>query len=230
MCWVHIADATVDGLRPYSWYRRFLVEGARAHHLPEDYIATLETIDALDDPNSGRERRRRAIECGLQPDSALTTRRSADVDTRVAREILSVVGAERRRRQDLLTDADAEYAYDQWRFEDLPFINELCLTLLVVLWHQIERELVHRAARVTADGKPLEWREYLGNIHRKRRLLSRHGVARLGAELAVDLPDWIETLRLLANCYKHDPMTRPSEALLNHLKLPSKPKERLVVA
>jgi hypothetical protein len=28
-CWMHIADRTVNGLRPYSWYKRFLVEGAR---------------------------------------------------------------------------------------------------------------------------------------------------------------------------------------------------------
>ena len=43
---MHIADRTVDGLRPYSWYKHFLVEGARAHRLAEDYISTLEAIEA----------------------------------------------------------------------------------------------------------------------------------------------------------------------------------------
>jgi len=29
-------------LRPYSWYKRFVVEGARQHRLPPEYIAVLE--------------------------------------------------------------------------------------------------------------------------------------------------------------------------------------------
>ena len=33
------------GLRPYSWYKRFLVEGARSHGLPADYITMLEALE-----------------------------------------------------------------------------------------------------------------------------------------------------------------------------------------
>jgi len=64
-CWLHLADRVEGGLRPYSWYKRFLVEGARAHGLPADYIATLEAIEASEDPDRDRDRRRHAITCAL---------------------------------------------------------------------------------------------------------------------------------------------------------------------
>jgi hypothetical protein len=53
-----------DALRPYSWYQRFVVEGARQHNLPADYIAQIETMPATDDPNTTRDARNRAIPCG----------------------------------------------------------------------------------------------------------------------------------------------------------------------
>lgn len=63
--WVHVAVLAPDdaALRPYSWYKRFLAEGARFHGLPPDYVGTLEAIDALEDPDRARDRRRRAIAC-----------------------------------------------------------------------------------------------------------------------------------------------------------------------
>jgi hypothetical protein len=44
--WVHVATKPSNdrSLRPYSWYKRFIVEGARAHGLPADYIAKLDAI------------------------------------------------------------------------------------------------------------------------------------------------------------------------------------------
>ncbi len=40
----YVADAaTIDvSLRPYSWYKRFVVEGARQHGLPAGYIQMIE--------------------------------------------------------------------------------------------------------------------------------------------------------------------------------------------
>jgi gamma-glutamylcyclotransferase (GGCT)/AIG2-like uncharacterized protein YtfP len=63
--WVYIAARPDNDptLRPYSWYKRFIVEGAREHSLPPAYIAELENIQALDDPNAQRERERRALAC-----------------------------------------------------------------------------------------------------------------------------------------------------------------------
>ena len=63
--WVHVAtkpskDST---LRPYSWYKRFIVEGARSHGLPAEYVAKLEAIEAIDDPDREWDRSRRALIC-----------------------------------------------------------------------------------------------------------------------------------------------------------------------
>lgn len=54
--WVYIAARpdTTNPLRPYTWYKRFLVEGAREHALPTAYIAELQAIDATIDADSNR--------------------------------------------------------------------------------------------------------------------------------------------------------------------------------
>lgn len=63
--WVYIASRPENepSLKPYSWYKRFLVEGAREHGIPAEYLAGLEQIDALEDKNKGRGRQQRAIAC-----------------------------------------------------------------------------------------------------------------------------------------------------------------------
>ena len=45
------ADPT---LRPYTWYHALVLAGAREHSLPDDYIARLATIPAIDDSNCER--------------------------------------------------------------------------------------------------------------------------------------------------------------------------------
>jgi gamma-glutamylcyclotransferase len=64
--WVYqaIAPSTEIGLRPYSWYKRFLVEGGREHSLPATYIAELEGIDAVQDKKAERDRTKRSLKCG----------------------------------------------------------------------------------------------------------------------------------------------------------------------
>lgn len=52
-----------DGLQPYSWYKRFVVDGARQHQLPADYVAQLEAFQAAEDADAGRDVRNRAIRC-----------------------------------------------------------------------------------------------------------------------------------------------------------------------
>ena len=63
--WVYVAKKPEDdpALRPYTWYKRFLVEGAREHSLPEDYIAQLERIDAVADTDERRDREKRELAC-----------------------------------------------------------------------------------------------------------------------------------------------------------------------
>lgn len=63
--WVYVAAAPDPdaALRPYTWYKRFLVEGAREHSLPADYIAALERIQADPDLDAHRDQERRALDC-----------------------------------------------------------------------------------------------------------------------------------------------------------------------
>ncbi len=67
--WVYVASTPSNdpALRPYTWYKRFLVEGAREHSLPADYIAELENIADVQDANAQRDRRKRALACQAQP-------------------------------------------------------------------------------------------------------------------------------------------------------------------
>ena len=81
MAWVYIADrpdATMR-LRPYRWYKRFLVEGAREHALPSDYIDRLTAIEDLIDPNQSRETQQMAIHCSRSDRISDEASRSATV-------------------------------------------------------------------------------------------------------------------------------------------------------
>jgi gamma-glutamylcyclotransferase len=64
--WVYIASRPDNdpSLKPYSWYKRFLVEGAREHGIPAEYLAGLEQIEAIEDRNKDRDREKHAIACG----------------------------------------------------------------------------------------------------------------------------------------------------------------------
>ncbi len=63
--WVYVASSpdNVPGLWLFSWYKRFLVEGAREHAVSPEYIAELEQIDATQDKNTKRDREKRSIAC-----------------------------------------------------------------------------------------------------------------------------------------------------------------------
>jgi hypothetical protein len=63
--WVYLASKPSNNpaLRPYTWYKRFLVEGAREHALPPEYIVELERIEATQDPDQPRDREKRALAC-----------------------------------------------------------------------------------------------------------------------------------------------------------------------
>lgn len=50
-------------LKPYSWYKTFVVEGARRHRLPPDYIAMLENVQAKEDKNKERVKKNLGINC-----------------------------------------------------------------------------------------------------------------------------------------------------------------------
>jgi len=48
-------------LRPYSWYLRHVIRGAKEHELPGHYIASIASIATIDDPNLERHRTELAI-------------------------------------------------------------------------------------------------------------------------------------------------------------------------
>ncbi len=63
--YTYVADADYidDSLRPYGWYRDFVVEGAKQNLLPSDYIHQLESLPVWKDPNlDGAKRNRRILE------------------------------------------------------------------------------------------------------------------------------------------------------------------------
>lgn len=146
------------------------------------------------------------------------------METAILKEMIAVIEAEEQRRSSLLTDKDDNFAYDQWLFTDAPFVNELCLMLLVTLRHQVERELVWLAARATNDGKEISFQQYLEKVKllRKQVRNPKSWNEKIKNRLKLESFDeyrYIDALRLLANSYKHDPSMEPNDDLLNRLNL-----------
>ena len=50
----YLALNTADNLKPYDWYKGFVVAGAIEHGLPGDYLRALRAVDALPDPDPRR--------------------------------------------------------------------------------------------------------------------------------------------------------------------------------
>lgn len=52
----YIADSKFvdESLFPYDWYKRFVIEGARYHSMPEAYIAWLDSFTSVADPDNKR--------------------------------------------------------------------------------------------------------------------------------------------------------------------------------
>ncbi len=50
----YIATAKDPSRRPYHWYKAFVVEGAREHALPQEYLQSLENAPSVPDPDPAR--------------------------------------------------------------------------------------------------------------------------------------------------------------------------------
>jgi hypothetical protein len=148
----------------------------------------------------------------------------------VWREMISVIRVEQKKRGALSPDEDVDSASDRWLFKDQPFINELCLMLLVALWHQLEREVVSLAARSTDDGQEINYQQYEQNVEKERKTLGnnpRGWWKTISARFRIKSCEGhksIDTLRLLANSYKHDPAMKPQKKLLEALNLNTEDK------
>jgi gamma-glutamylcyclotransferase len=55
-CFSYMASAShlADGLPPFCWYREMVLRGCRLHGFPADYVAAIDAIVPLRDPNPGR--------------------------------------------------------------------------------------------------------------------------------------------------------------------------------
>lgn len=56
-----LPSAIEPGLKPFAWYRAFLVRGARERGLPTEWIEALESVEVKQDPDAERARRNRRI-------------------------------------------------------------------------------------------------------------------------------------------------------------------------
>lgn len=149
------------------------------------------------------------------------------VNTQILQEMINVIRMEQDRRSSILKDQDPNIAYDQWLFTDEPFLNELCLMVLVTLRHQIERQMVALSARADKSGKEISGEQYQEKVKQLQKTNKK------GKTIGWDWPKiWkrlnkqiyqkyrpIEALRLLSNSYKHDPSMEPDEELLSFLSL-----------
>jgi len=48
----YIADAPAAGLVAFDWYKSLIIDGAREHGLPDDYVSGLQALPARRDPNA----------------------------------------------------------------------------------------------------------------------------------------------------------------------------------
>lgn len=145
------------------------------------------------------------------------------MDTRVLKEMITVIRAEQERRASLLMKEDSDFAYDRWLSTDEPFVNELCIMVLVTLRHQMERQLVSLAARADNDGKEISSQQYEGKVREIREgLRNPKGWEKIKVRLSLESCEGYastEVLRLLVNSYKHQPSMEPDEKLLKFLNL-----------
>jgi len=63
LLYISDADHIENSLSPFSWYKRFVVDGARQHALPAEYLAVIAAMPHVQDPDQARYRRNRSIAC-----------------------------------------------------------------------------------------------------------------------------------------------------------------------
>ncbi|WP_204328730.1 gamma-glutamylcyclotransferase [Rhizobium leguminosarum] len=54
-------DYIDDSLKPYGWYKDFVLAGGREHRLPSEYITEyIQSVEAIEDPDKIRDNKQRA--------------------------------------------------------------------------------------------------------------------------------------------------------------------------
>jgi hypothetical protein len=61
LTYLAMPDYIDNSLKPYGWYKDFVLAGAREHDLPPEYIAEyIQSVEAIEDPNKRRDKKQRA--------------------------------------------------------------------------------------------------------------------------------------------------------------------------
>ena len=60
----YVATRIDARLRPFDWYLRHVLAGAREHGLPADYVAGIDAVLAVRDPDAARRRRELQVHAG----------------------------------------------------------------------------------------------------------------------------------------------------------------------
>lgn len=58
----YIATARDPAVRPYHWYKRYVLAGATEHALPADYVARIEAVSSVEDPDAARNAENALVE------------------------------------------------------------------------------------------------------------------------------------------------------------------------
>ena len=53
---MYVATAVDAALRPYHWYKAYVLAGAQQHALPEEYIQRIRNVESIPDPDLRRAR------------------------------------------------------------------------------------------------------------------------------------------------------------------------------
>ena len=62
-CFTYLAQKShiVGNLKPYHWYKKLVVLGAKYLDFPDTYLSSIEAVDSIEDPDPIRRREREAL-------------------------------------------------------------------------------------------------------------------------------------------------------------------------
>lgn len=62
-CFTYLAQPShiVDSLKPYHWYKKLVILGARYLEFPDAYISSIEAVESMEDPDSTRRKEKEVL-------------------------------------------------------------------------------------------------------------------------------------------------------------------------
>ncbi len=68
LTYIATSDYIDDSLKPYGWYKDFVLAGSGEHDLPPEYVADyIQSVEAIEDPNKARDKKQRAALGCMRP-------------------------------------------------------------------------------------------------------------------------------------------------------------------